>query len=66
MATLLTESPCPFVEHIPLVQAIGDEDEHQAGVAGFSERPQKMRNIVSVEVKFYLLNLFRTFTCSQV
>jgi len=33
-----------------MVQAIGDEDEHQAGVAGFSERPLKMRNIVSVEV----------------
>jgi len=33
-----------------MVQATGDEDEHQAGVAGFSERPQKMRNIVSVEV----------------
>ena len=64
MATLLTESPCPFVEHIPLVQAIGDEDEHQAGVAGFSERPQKMRNIVSVEVKFYMLNSMCTISYS--
>jgi len=30
-----------------MVQATGNEEEHQAG---FSERPQKMRNIVSVEV----------------
>ena len=40
-----------MVFHLGHLQPTGDgEDHQQEGTAGFSERPKKMSNIVSVEV----------------